>query len=91
MNLNPDPDLGLILPPAPGSRLWTIVVAEPACRRCGGSNLKTLRTLPDAGDGSVSRLTRCRDCGETFVVLREKFFPDVGPDSGLGGGGGLDT
>lgn len=72
-----DPDLALVLPPDPnerGTRLTTVIVGRPQCPTCHSSDLNRLRTEP-TGDESVSRLMRCRGCGQTFRLVLDDIFP----------------
>ena len=47
-----------------------IFVERPRCPRCGSPALKTQKTV-NHGDDSITRETKCRDCGHRFFVVVE--------------------
>ena len=55
---------------APGCRLVTVRVARPRCPNCFSHRLHCEGSR-EAGDGSLTRYSRCRACGTTFKIVLE--------------------
>lgn len=47
-----------------------VFISLPACPKCAGNDLKTVRTYNN-GDDSKTRRTVCRKCGCLFFVVAE--------------------
>ena len=51
----------------------------PVCPACGSASRTTTRSVRDP-DGSVARRSRCRDCGQLYVLVLE--LPESGKTQG---------
>ena len=54
-----------------------VFISLPACPKCAGRDLETVRSEAN-GDGSRTRRTICRDCGQKVFVVAE--FPEFGKE-----------
>jgi len=50
-----------------------VFAKKPRCPKCGSTDLQTIRSIADQGDGTTWRKTRCRrsDCDHTFNLILE--------------------
>jgi hypothetical protein len=45
-----------------------IFAKRPRCKRCGGADLRTYKSLPKDGD-SIVRYVRCCACGREYILM----------------------
>jgi len=49
-------------------RRFVVITTRPRCPRCGSTRLRAYRSTR-AADGTVTRHSRCRDCGASGLVI----------------------
>jgi len=57
-------------PERDGRRRYYVHYQRPRCPRCDSLRLRSYRSTPN-GDGSVTRHSRCRDCGARLLIVAD--------------------
>ena len=57
--------------PPPGDSARYVFCERARCPGCGSVRLKVYKTIGGDDDDSVTRYTRCKDCGQRFIIVAE--------------------